>query len=114
MNLPMISTIASFFPRGGGLPVILMDIATAVAVAKEAFEDGRWTDVQPAARARVLNRTAELLRERIPEMARIEAETRAVWVVFHAHAIARVAKEVERTPLDFDGRLVVLPSRAGG
>jgi phenylacetaldehyde dehydrogenase len=51
------------------------DIATAVAVAKEAFEDGRWTDVQPAARARVLNRTAELLRERIPEMARIEALT---------------------------------------
>ena len=51
------------------------DVERAVAVASEAFADGRWSGMQPSARARVLNRTAELLRERIPEMARVESLT---------------------------------------
>ena len=51
------------------------DVEKAVSVATEAFEDGRWSGMQPAARARVMNKTAELLRARIPEMAAIESLT---------------------------------------
>ena len=50
-----------------------VDIARAVGVATEAFDDGRWSGMQPNSRARVLNKTAEILRSRIPEMARIES-----------------------------------------
>jgi phenylacetaldehyde dehydrogenase len=48
------------------------DVERAVAVATEAFEDGRWSKMQPNARARVLNKAAATLRSRITDMAMIE------------------------------------------
>jgi len=48
------------------------DVAAAVASARRAFEDGRWSRTPPAARKRVLRRFAELLREHRDELALIE------------------------------------------
>jgi len=45
----------------------------AVESATEAFEDGRWSGMQPRERARVLNKAADLLRARIPELALVES-----------------------------------------
>ncbi|MEM8728573.1 MAG: aldehyde dehydrogenase family protein [Pseudomonadota bacterium] len=45
------------------------DLDTAVAVAREAFEDRRWSGLGGAERAAVLLRTAEVLRARVEEVA---------------------------------------------
>ena len=44
----------------------------AIDSASAAFEDGRWSGMQPRDRARILNRAAELLRAEIPRMAALE------------------------------------------
>ena len=49
------------------------DVGLAINVASEAFEDGRWSGMQPRDRGRILNRAAAILRERIPRMAALEA-----------------------------------------
>jgi len=49
------------------------DVATAIASAEQAFEDGRWSDMSARERGRILNRAAELLRARIPDMAMVES-----------------------------------------
>jgi len=51
------------------------DVARAVGVAATAHADGRWSGIQPNARARILNAAAQQLRERIGEMAQIESLT---------------------------------------
>jgi phenylacetaldehyde dehydrogenase len=48
------------------------DVDAAVNAAKTAFEDRRWCGIRPRDRARVLNRAAALLAERITEYARLE------------------------------------------
>lgn len=48
------------------------DVDAAVAAARAAFIDGRWHRVHPRERARVLNRAAALLAERIDDLARLE------------------------------------------
>jgi acyl-CoA reductase-like NAD-dependent aldehyde dehydrogenase len=48
------------------------DVGAAVAAARAAFEDRRWCGVHPRDRARVLNRAAGLLADRIDEYARME------------------------------------------
>ena len=48
------------------------DVDAAVAAARTAFEDKRWCGIRPRDRARVLNRAAALLAERINEYARLE------------------------------------------
>lgn len=49
------------------------DIDRAVGVARAAFEDGRWSRRRGRDRARVLNRAALLLADRVDELARLEA-----------------------------------------
>merc|ERR1719265_129157 len=44
----------------------------AIDSASAAFEDGRWSGMEPRDRARILNKAAELLRDRIPHMAALE------------------------------------------
>lgn len=44
----------------------------AIDSASRAFEDGRWSGMEARDRARILIRAAELLREKIPRMARLE------------------------------------------
>lgn len=48
------------------------DVDAAVGAARAAFEDGRWRKQRPRDRARVLNRAAGLLADRIDEYARLE------------------------------------------
>ena len=48
------------------------DVDAAVASARAAFEDGRWRDLAPAAKKRVLLRFAELIRENLDELALLE------------------------------------------
>ncbi|GAA1247434.1 aldehyde dehydrogenase [Pseudonocardia aurantiaca] len=48
------------------------DVDAAVAAARAAFEDRRWSGMRPRDRARILNRAAALLAERIDEFARLE------------------------------------------
>jgi acyl-CoA reductase-like NAD-dependent aldehyde dehydrogenase len=48
------------------------DVDAAVLAATTAFEDRRWCGIRPRDRARVLNRAAALLAERIAEYARLE------------------------------------------
>jgi acyl-CoA reductase-like NAD-dependent aldehyde dehydrogenase len=48
------------------------DVDAAVTAARAAFDDRRWRGTRPRDRARVLNRAAALLAERIDEYARLE------------------------------------------
>ncbi len=50
------------------------DVAAAVAAAKEAFADGRWSGKAPRERALVLSRMADIVERRQEEIARIESE----------------------------------------
>ncbi|HEY0249232.1 MAG TPA: aldehyde dehydrogenase family protein [Gryllotalpicola sp.] len=48
------------------------DVDRAVRAARAAFDDGRWRGMPARERARILNRAAALLAERIDEYARLE------------------------------------------
>ena len=50
------------------------DVDQAVQAAKTAFEDGRWSGKTPGQRSAVLLKMADLVEERIAEIARIESE----------------------------------------
>ena len=49
------------------------DVDRAVAAARTAFDDGRWTDLPPIQRERIINRLADLLEANLDEFAEIEA-----------------------------------------
>lgn len=49
------------------------DMKRAIDSASAAFEDGRWSNMEARDRARILNKAAELLRARIPDMAAKES-----------------------------------------
>ena len=48
------------------------DVNRAVAAARDAFDNGPWPRMTPLDRSRTLHRIAAILRERLPELARIE------------------------------------------
>ncbi|MDA7746312.1 aminobutyraldehyde dehydrogenase [Psychromonas sp.] len=50
------------------------DVDLAVAAAKQAFEDGRWSKKTPAERSAVLLKMADIIEARSDEIARIESE----------------------------------------
>jgi betaine-aldehyde dehydrogenase len=54
-------------PRGGQ-----EDVDRAVEAAREAFEDGRWSELGPGERAAVLWKMGELVDERAEELVRLE------------------------------------------
>ena len=49
------------------------DVDRAVAAARRAFDDRRWSDQPPSTRKRVLLRLAELVREHLDELALLES-----------------------------------------
>ncbi len=55
-------------PRGRGA-----DIDQAVASAREAFDDGRWSGLRPGKRAEVLFKLGELIKRNIPELTQLES-----------------------------------------
>jgi betaine-aldehyde dehydrogenase len=48
------------------------DVNRAVAAARSAFDDGRWSKMPPVERARRMRKVADLLRERVDEISRLE------------------------------------------
>jgi len=55
-------------PRGG-----VEDVDAAVAAAREAFEDRRWTGLRPGKRTEILFRLGELIKTNSSELAQLEA-----------------------------------------
>jgi acyl-CoA reductase-like NAD-dependent aldehyde dehydrogenase len=55
-------------PRGGQA-----DVDAAVAAAREAFDDKRWSGLRPGKRSEILFKVGELIKRNIPELAQIEA-----------------------------------------
>lgn len=49
-----------------------VDVARAIAAARRAFDSRQWSECEPAVRGDVLRRIADLLAERVDELARME------------------------------------------
>src|SRR3954464_4396853 len=49
------------------------DVDRAVAAARRAFDDGRWTGLPPARRERLIHKLADLLEAHVEELAEIES-----------------------------------------
>ncbi len=88
------------------------DIDRAVASARAAFNDGRWSRIAPAARKETLLRLAALIRQHIPELAlldsldmgklvreaaTIDAPGSAHFFQWHAEAIDKLYDEIAPT-----------------
>ena len=88
------------------------DIDRAVASARRAFEDGRWSRQTPGQRKEVLLRLAALIRENVPELAlldsldmgklvqdaaTIDAPGSAHFFQWHAEAIDKIYDEIAPT-----------------
>lgn len=48
------------------------DVNRAVAAARVAFDDGRWSKMPPTERSRRMRRMADIIRERVEELSRLE------------------------------------------
>jgi phenylacetaldehyde dehydrogenase len=71
-------TIAVFDPSTGRQIAAVADasdadVDRAVAAARSAFDDGRWTGLAPAARARLMDRLADLIERDLAELAELES-----------------------------------------
>ncbi len=64
---PAHDVTVSVYPEGTAA-----DLDAAVAAARRAFEDGRWSGLSGADRAAVLLETARLIRERLEDLAYVE------------------------------------------
>ena len=93
----------------------LEDVSRAVAAARAAFDDGRWSDRKPADRKSVLLRLAELMRNNRDELAllesidvgkpirdalRVDATSSAITFQWYAETIDKVYGEVGPTGPD--------------
>ncbi|HSW09173.1 aldehyde dehydrogenase [Aquabacterium sp.] len=89
------------------------DVDAAVACARQAFDDGRWADMAPAARKRVLQRFAEKILGAREELALLETldmgkpiqyslavdvPSTARCIQWYAEAIDKVYDEIAPTP----------------
>ncbi|MDQ2095873.1 aldehyde dehydrogenase [Rhodalgimonas zhirmunskyi] len=94
------------------------DVNRACASAREAFEDGRWRDLPPAARKKVLHRLADIIEERALELTvlgvrdngtefgmalKAEAGSAAGTFRYYAEALDKVYGEVAPTSPDVLG-----------
>ena len=104
---PATGAVLADVARGGSA-----DIDRAVASARRAFEDGRWSRLAPAARKDVLLRLAALIRENVAELAlldtldmgkpirdssTIDAPGSAHFFQWHAEAIDKLYDEIAPT-----------------
>jgi len=91
------------------------DMETAIASARAAFEDGRWSAQPPAARKKVLVKWAELIEENALELAvlgvrdngteigmalKAEPGSAAATIRYYAEALDKVYGEIAPTPDD--------------
>lgn len=104
---PATGQVLTDVARGGAA-----DIDLAVAAARRAFADGRWSGQTPSARKEVLLRLAALIRENVPELAlldtldmgkpirdssTIDAPGSAHFFQWHAEAIDKLYDEIAPT-----------------
>lgn len=81
------------------------DVGRAVRAARESFEDGRWRDLPPRERKRILLRWAELVVEHAGELALLDtlemgkpiSESQRVDVAKTAETIAWYAETIDKT-----------------
>lgn len=74
------------------------DIDAAVAAAKEAFDDGRWSKLSGRERSRILNRASQLIRDREDELALAESLDVGKPITFaHVVDVATAADQYEYT-----------------
>ncbi|MFJ9381066.1 aldehyde dehydrogenase [Streptomyces sp. NPDC101455] len=110
----------SISPRNGAVLTEVQaggvdDVDTAVRSARAAFDDGRWRDVAPRERKRVLLRWADLIRANAEELAlldtlemgkpitesvRIDVDKAAETIAWYAETIDKTYDEVAPTPGD--------------
>ncbi|VFS77881.1 Aldehyde dehydrogenase PuuC [Raoultella terrigena] len=64
---PAHDIVVSSYPAGTA-----EDVDDAVKAAREAFDSGKWSRISGAARAAVLLKTAQLIREKLAELALLE------------------------------------------
>lgn len=113
-------TFTSTSPRDGRVLAKVADgnaedIDRAVRAAREAFEDGRWRDLPPKERKRILVRWAELVEENAEELAlldtlemgkpisealRVDVAKTAETIAWYAEAIDKTYDEIAPTPGD--------------
>jgi phenylacetaldehyde dehydrogenase len=72
------ATIAVFDPSTGREIARVVDasdadVDRAVAAARRAFDDGRWSGLAPYARQRLIEKLADLIEANIPELAELES-----------------------------------------
>jgi acyl-CoA reductase-like NAD-dependent aldehyde dehydrogenase len=65
---PSTGRVLTKVPRAGAA-----DVDVAVASAREAFEDRRWSGLRPGKRAEILFKLGELIKRNIPELSQLEA-----------------------------------------
>ena len=65
---PATGRVLTHVPRGGQA-----DVDAAVAAAREAFDDKRWSGLRPGKRSEILFKVGELIKRNIPELAQLEA-----------------------------------------
>ena len=65
---PATGSVLTHVPRGGQA-----DVDAAVAAAREAFDDRRWSGLRPGKRSEILFKVGELIKRNIPELAQLEA-----------------------------------------
>ncbi|MDQ3941214.1 MAG: aldehyde dehydrogenase family protein, partial [Actinomycetota bacterium] len=65
---PSTGEVLAEVPKGG-----VQDIDAAVAAAREAFEDRRWTGLRPGKKTQILYRLGELIKKNLNELAQIES-----------------------------------------
>ena len=66
---PANEEVVATVPRGGE-----EDVNRAVEAAREAFEDGRWSELGPGERGAILWKMGELVEERAEELTKLEIE----------------------------------------
>ena len=96
------------------------DVDAAVAAARAAFEDGRWSRMAPAQRKKIMHRFADLIEKNALELAvlgvrdngteismalKAEPGSAAGTIRYYAEAIDKVAGEIAPTP---DGTLALV------
>lgn len=64
---PAVGEVLAQVPRGD-----VEDVRLAVDAAKKAFEDPAWRSIDPSKRGRILFKVGQLLRDRLPDLAKLE------------------------------------------
>lgn len=102
--------IAVFDPSSGRKIAELIDateqdVDLAVAAARRAFDDGRWSKIAPAERENVMRKLADLIEQHVNELAEIEAVDNGKTQVIAGHVDIPAAIAALRYAAGWTGKL---------